>query len=250
MAGVRYNLTQETVRAALVGERPNRINQYWIEVDGVAWPVKQALGIATGAAVPQSQFAQRQLKAMGFVVHGDAVPRESDGRRGPTRSATFVLDELEVIDHIDVRVSFDWHRAGEVTLDAIGLPKFPSNLPNQPGLYRFDFGLDNTGNRRYYIGESKNLEQRASNYANAKKDGGRNRTSRRIHKEVIQHLSDGGSIEFAITTAARVEGETVDLRRKSARCVAENAAVLLAQTTPRTLALNIDAELGEEDVHA
>jgi hypothetical protein len=39
-------------------------------------------------------------------------------------------------------------------------------------------------------------------------------------------------------------GATTDLRLKSARRLAENAAVLLAQTTLATQALNIDTDLG------
>lgn len=41
-----------------------------------------------------------------------------------------------------------------------------------------------------------------------------------------------------------------DLRLKSARRLAENAAVLLAQTEPGTRVLNIDAELHDEESEA
>jgi hypothetical protein len=41
-----------------------------------------------------------------------------------------------------------------------------------------------------------------------------------------------------------MDGDAVDLRWKSARRLAENAAVLLAQLDPGITVLNIDADLG------
>jgi len=92
------------------------------------------------------------------------------------------------------------------------------------------------------------LARRASNYRNAKTDRSRQRTSRRIHKEIVQHLLAGGSIEFAIATQVTIHHvEDTDLRLKSARRLAENAAVLRAQTTPAIRVLNIDADLGDPE---
>ena len=116
-----------------------------------------------------------------------------------------------------------------------------------PGLYRYDFGVDEASVRTLYIGESGELARRASNYRNAKTDRSRQRTSRRIHKEIVGHLSAGGGIEFAIATSVRWGDDVeLDLRRKSARRLAENAAVLLAQSQPSIRVLNIDAELGDD----
>ena len=42
-------------------------------------------------------------------------------------------------------------------------------------------------------------------------------------------------------------GQDTDLRLKSARRLAENAAVLRAQTTPAMRVLNIDADLGDPE---
>lgn len=146
-----------------------------------------------------------------------------------------------------LQVTFQWLKAGPITLDAEGLPKFP-RLPRVPGLYRFDFGRDDDGVHTLYIGESVNLARRASNYRNAKTDQSRQRTSRRIHKEIVKHLQTGASIEFAIAPHVTMHGgEDTDLRLKSARCLAESAAVLIAQTTPSTRVLNIDVDLGEPD---
>ncbi|HSK55485.1 MAG TPA: hypothetical protein VK908_09530 [Jiangellales bacterium] len=152
-----------------------------------------------------------------------------------------------MLESLDVRVAFDWLRAGQITLDTAGLPKFPQ-LPRLPGLYRYDFGLDETGLRTVYIGESVELARRASNYRNAKTDRSRQRTSRRIHKEIVQHLQMGGSIDFAIATQVQLgDGQATDLRLKSARRLAENAAVLIAQTASSTRVLNIDADLTETE---
>ena len=85
-------------------------------------------------------------------------------------------------------------------------------------------------------------------YRNAKTDRSRQRTSRRIHKEIVQHLQARGSIDFAIATQVQLgDGQSTDLRLKSARRLAENAAVLIAQTAPGTRVLNIDADLTETE---
>jgi hypothetical protein len=248
MEGRPYELTPDLVRARLRGHGPERIRQYSVEINGVDWPVKQVLRLATGAEVPQSQIPRRLLERLGFTVHGEAMPRshDSDAAARTSHSAPFDLAALELAEGVDVRVAFSWHRAGQITLDASSAPVFPP-LPKLPGLYRFDFGVDSAGTRMLYIGESEELRRRGSNYRNAKRDGGRNRTSRRIHKEIVAHLLAGGAIEFTITTEAHIDGDVAaDLRLKSARRLAENAAVLFAQTSPGVRVLNIDADLGED----
>lgn len=59
------------------------------------------------------------------------------------------------------------------------------------------------------------------------------------------NLDAGGSVDFAIATAVELDGSSVDLRLKSARRLAENAAVVSAQLSQRTAVLNIDADLTE-----
>jgi hypothetical protein len=68
----------------------------------------------------------------------------------------------------------------------------------------------------------------------------------RIHKELIQHLSSGGRIDFAIAVdvALGVDAQRADLRWKSTRRLAENPAVLQAQMDGSLSVLNIDADLG------
>ena len=64
----------------------------------------------------------------------------------------------------------------------------------------------------------------------------------------MAHLSTGGAIEFAIATRVDLgDSHTADLRPKSARRLAENAAVLSAQMEPEMTVLNIDADLPEAE---
>jgi hypothetical protein len=62
MDGRDYELTTAFVRARLAGHTPGDIRQYWVEIDGVRWPVKQVLRLATGSSEFESQTAQRQLR--------------------------------------------------------------------------------------------------------------------------------------------------------------------------------------------
>lgn len=69
-----------------------------------------------------------------------------------------------------------------------------------------------------------------------------------IHKEVVAHLGAGGAIEFTIATAVVLaDGQAADVRLKSARRLAENAAVLTAQMESGVSVLNVDADLPEAD---
>lgn len=251
LAGRSFDLAADVVRRKLSGGVPESIQEYWVEVDGVRWPVKQVMALATGLErrAFQSQNSRRLLERIGFSVGqgGSEISANQGTARPRVNRTAFDADTLDLLETIDIRVAFDWLRAGQINLDAEGLPKFPP-LPRVPGLYRYDFGLDDAGVRTLYIGESVELARRASNYRNAKTDRSRQRTSRRIHKEIIQHLEAGGSIEFAIATRVTIhDGEDTDLRLKSARRLAENAAVLRAQTTPATRVLNIDADLGDPE---
>lgn len=239
------------MRRKLEGHVHEPIQEFWVDVDGTRWPVKQVIAIATGIDRRQFQShnSRRLLERIGFVVGRGSTVVEGGRGSGSRRVTRPVFDaaQLDVIDSVDVQIRFDWLRAGPVCLDSSGLPKFPA-LPRVPGLYRYDFGLDSSGVRILYIGESVELARRASNYRNAKTDRSRQRTSRRIHKEIVRHLAAGGSIEFAIATQVAIHSsEAPDLRLKSARRLAENAAVLRAQTTPNTRVLNIDADLGEPE---
>lgn len=250
--GDRFELTPDSVRSRLSQHFPEEIREYWVEVDGIRWPVKQVIALATGAKRSrfQSQDSRRWLASLGFPIGsggGAAGARPTRLRSSSTARTKFDADALQVLQSLDVRVAFEWLRAGLITLDAADLPKFPP-LPRLPGLYRYDFGLDDNGVRTLYIGESVELARRAGNYRNAKTDRSRQRTSRRIHKEIVQLLQAGGSIEFAIATRVQLgDRQSTDLRLKSARRLAENAAVLIAQTSPSTRVLNIDVDLTDTE---
>lgn len=248
--GESFELTPEIVRMRLRGHVPEDIREYWVEVDGVRWPVKQVIALATGAKRGrfQSQDSRRWLGNLGLTVGSGAGPGTTTlARTEPRPRPRFDPASLEVLESLDVSVAFEWLRAGPITLDDAGLPKF-ATLPQVPGLYRYDFGVDSSGARTLYIGESVQLARRASNYRNAKTDRSRQRTSRRIHQEIVKHLHAGGSIDFAIATSVYLgDGQATDLRLKSARRLAENAAVLVAQTTLSTVVLNIDADLADPD---
>lgn len=253
LADQSFDLTADEVRTLLRGRLPEDIRDYWVEINGLRWPVKQVIGLATGIERRrfQSQNSRRLLNKLGFTVGmGVDSARGPVGRHAqtpaPPRTA-FDVESLPEADSLDMSVGLTWRTAGSVTLDDDGLPAFP-RLPREPGLYRFEFGTDDPDTRRLYIGESVDLARRASNYRNAKTDRSRQRTSRRIHKEIVAHLSAGGSIEFAIATSARwSEDGALDFRRKSARHLAESAAVLVAQIRPGTTVLNIDADLTESE---
>lgn len=248
--GESFELTSTLVRRRLAGHVPEEIREYWVEVDGVHWPVKQVISLATGAKRSrfQSQASRRWLQKLGFLIGAGSSATESGSiprLTGATRRGPFDESQLKELEALDVRVAFSWLSAGPITLDEAGLPRFPG-LPRAPGLYRYDFGVDDDGIRVLYIGESVELARRAGNYRNAKTDRSRQRTSRRIHQAIVGHLESGGSIEFAIATSVRWGDDVeLDLRLKSARRLAENAAVLLAQSQSRIRVLNIDAELGE-----
>lgn len=246
--GREFELTQEQVRTRLSRVTPEAVREYWVEIDGVRWPVKQVMAEATGLARTrfQSQNSRRLLAKLGFAVGmgasalGAGTGRMASARR--TRS-TVEVGELSELDSLSVSVRVTWRMAGQITLDAQELPLFPP-LPGLPGLYRYDFGLDEHGIRTYYIGESQDLARRARNYRGAKTDRTTQRTSRRIHTEVVGHLMTGGTISFAIATEVAIDGATApDLRLKSARRLAENAAVLIAQQADDVRVLNIDTEL-------
>jgi hypothetical protein len=250
--GESFELTPELVRRRLEGHVPEDVREYWVDIEGVLWPVKQVISISTGVTNRrrfQSQDSRRWLQNLGFPIGqgGSRVSGTSAPRSTPAPRQTFDSSTLEPLESVTVTSTFTWLRAGSLSLDEDGLPSFPP-LPREPGLYRFDFGIDDEGVRVVYIGESVSLRQRASNYRNAKTDRSRQRTSRRIHKEVVAHLGAEGAIEFAIATAVVLaNGQAADLRLKSARRLAENAAVLTAQMEPAVTVLNIDVDLAGAD---
>ncbi len=243
--GEEFELTQELVRQRIASDSPESIQQYWVEIDDQRWPVKQVMALATGLERTrfQSQNSCRLLAKLGFTLGNGATPLTagSVARAHPrSRGGNFDVACLRELERLHADVGLNWRLAGAVVLDSDGFPSFPL-LRRGPGLYRFDFGIDVAGIRTLYFGESKSVAGRASNYRNAKTDRSTQQTSRRIHKEVVEHLVRGGTIEFAIATEVHSNSSTIDLRSTAARRFAENAAVFIAQTTADTRVLNINA---------
>lgn len=247
--GEVFDLTPERVRASLIGRAPDEVHEYWVEIDGVRWPVKQVISLVTDASTRRfvTQSACRWLGKLGFVVGRGSQPLQPGSRGGMASSARLPRLDLDAQPELppdDVRVVVTWRQAGAVVLDAGGLPVFPQ-LPRAPGLYRMEFKGGHDGLRTWYIGESASLAQRAGDYRHAKSDRSQQLTSRRIHKEIVAHLQSGLPIELAATTRVQINGIDADLQLRSARRLAENAAVFLAQQDPAVRVLNIDAASAE-----
>lgn len=46
LSGRSFDLTADAVRKHLSRHRPGPIQQHWVEIDGMRWPVKQVVSIA------------------------------------------------------------------------------------------------------------------------------------------------------------------------------------------------------------
>jgi hypothetical protein len=245
LAGKDFDLDAAGIADRLAGHTPNAVTKLSTQLGGDRWPIKQVLTIATGISPEQftSQEARRRLSKLGLVIeesgHSSLPERLA---KGPA-PRQFDFDQLIPADSLDVEVRFTWSNAGTVTLDRSGFPLFPA-LPDLPGLYRFDFGADADGRTVLYIGESKKLSGRARQYRRAKTDRTTALTSRRLHRKMVEHLSSGGQILMSIVTEVGLGTETsISLGRKSARLLAESAAVVSTYLDPRVVVLNIDDDL-------
>lgn len=237
--GTRFDITAEDVRAQLLGRSPEKLYQYTVAIDGTSWPVKQVFSLATGLSHERfvSQTARRQLRKLGFMIDEEPTrlaqseSRPLGVRSAPLRRSTFDPTGLVESDTVTTSLNFTWMSTGTIHLDEAGKPVFPP-LPKAPGLYRFTFSPTNDSTMTtVYIGESVDLSRRSNNYRNATRDDSSARTSRRIHKELSRHINGGGQVEFSIATEVLlgIDGDQSDLRRSSARRLAENAGVLLSQ---------------------
>lgn len=70
IAGEQVELDAARVRRQLTGRSPEAIRTHWVEIDGVRWPPKQVLALATG--IPRTSFishaAIRGLRRLGFTT--------------------------------------------------------------------------------------------------------------------------------------------------------------------------------------
>jgi uncharacterized protein DUF6884/GIY-YIG catalytic domain-containing protein len=86
--GEPFELSPELVRVRLEGVVPEKIRDYWVEVDGTRWPVKQVISVATRVTDRQrfqSQSARRWLHNLGFTIGSGTAP--SSPRAMPVRDA-------------------------------------------------------------------------------------------------------------------------------------------------------------------
>ena len=91
--GDSFNLNPELVRARIDGHVPEAVHDYWVEINGTRWPVKQVIALTTGVTDRQrfqSQSSRRWLRNLGFTIgKGDnaeepAVRTEREASPRPT----------------------------------------------------------------------------------------------------------------------------------------------------------------------
>lgn len=98
LKGKRLELSDTDVRTCVSRREPDQVHQYWVDIDGTRWPVKQVLALATGLAKSefQSQSARRLLAKLGFTIGkgNDVVAltvatgrRSRENRTPPNRSS-------------------------------------------------------------------------------------------------------------------------------------------------------------------
>lgn len=70
LARQQFELSADDVRTRLAQRRPDPIDQYWVEIDDIRWPVKQVMALATGLGKSdlQSQNSRRLLAKLGFTI--------------------------------------------------------------------------------------------------------------------------------------------------------------------------------------
>lgn len=75
-AGQTTDLHAALVHRRLAGRSPEAIRTHWAEVDGVRWPAKQVLALATGILRTSfiSHTAMRVLRRLGFTT--SPLPKE------------------------------------------------------------------------------------------------------------------------------------------------------------------------------
>ena len=120
-----------------------------------------------------------------------------------------------------VTVSFEWQAFGAMRVED-GKLRFPA-APEAPGLYRFDLG------DRVYIGETDRLRRRFQHY---RTPGPTQPTNVRLNAVMLALLGEDRTIEVCVITSAEVDIDgqrhLLDLTRKAARLLVENAALTAA----------------------
>lgn len=187
----------------------NQSGGNWVrfERDDAAPPARAGVNVAVAIGPTRTRATQR---AQGPV---DWTNRAAVGELGVTVKAT-------------------WREGGPITLDAQEGIAFPE-LPWVPGAYRMTLsGAPGQGRPRVYIGETDLLQRRMAHYRNP---GPTQSTNIRMNAALRKHLASGGVgimdvIVDALVRAAADEQPLVplDLSRKAARRLVENAALVSA----------------------
>ncbi|WP_245925192.1 DUF6884 domain-containing protein [Nocardia nova] len=91
MDGEQFELDPDVVRTRLEGSVPEKIRDYWVEIDGTRWPVKQVISLATRVADRQrfqSESARRWLRNLGFTIGRDGASSTPRTIQAVDRKAT------------------------------------------------------------------------------------------------------------------------------------------------------------------
>lgn len=171
-----------------------------------------------------------------------APPRCQRGAWRTRSRETFDIASLAELERRHVSVGLTWRHAGSIVLDSDGFPRFP-RLPHDPGLYRFDFGIDDAGNRTLYIGSQSRWHVEPAITAMPRPTALPSALAAASTRRSSSTSRAAARSSSTIATEVHSDNATVDIRRTAARRFTENAAVFIAQTTQGTRVLNVDADL-------
>lgn len=102
LAGQSFELTADIVRRKLAGRVPESIQEYWVEVDGVRWPVKQVMAVATGLDRRRFQVPTTRAADCGAHAGTTRLNRREVNRMAvdnqPDETAAFETSVAETIE--------------------------------------------------------------------------------------------------------------------------------------------------------
>lgn len=187
---------------------------------------------------------QRRVRFARGAVGGSHRRRIRDGQPVPAHLLAADLDRLGG-STLDLRIQLAWQPIGAAILEPNGRLRF-AEAPHTAGIYRIIlWGRRGQPRPEVYIGEAQDLRRRWYNYRNP---GPRQQTSLRVNAILIEHLQQGGQVMLAVATAATTQTDnqepvTLSLTRKTARVLAEHAAVALEHQRDEMTVLNLDKEI-------
>jgi hypothetical protein len=112
--GVRYQLSDDAVHAAVQGHRPDGVRVHWVDVDGTRWPPRQVLALAAGLDRTDvtSSRALRLMERLGFPT--SRVPQ-------PDRAAVPIPDVAPLLEPTTAVAPAAFLAAGRTAADEPGL---------------------------------------------------------------------------------------------------------------------------------